>query len=394
MKWFQRLPCLLCLICLLAGCGDLSRETRASSVPTPSPSQPEDSALEFQTPLFSNITPAILWGRQQLSARAQTAYDKMSEAIACRQQTPLVVEADSQEIELVLQALRIDHPEYFWFDGEATFVSTQLAGVTVRTTCTFVYTMDLDEILLAGQQVQQYTAACLSSSELAAAQNDYEKILGVYRYIINNTDYVITEADQSILSVMADHRGTCAGYARSFQYLMSQLGIPCTLALGTGASGESHGWNMVQCQGSWYQMDVTWGDPVTPQGAPGDSLQYTYCLVTDAEIYRDHTLDSTLAMPVCMETTWNYFRQEGLQFDTWDPNAYETALQAALDQDVRWLSVRFSDNDSYQAALEALLGDSLIMDMLERCGALVSAQHQYVTYTQNDLFFEFSILLN
>ena len=99
-------------------------------------------------------------------------------------------------------------------------------------------------------------------------------------------------------------------------------------------------------------------------------------------------------MPVCTETTWNYFRQEGLQFDTWDPNAYETALQAALDQDVRWLSVRFSDNDSYQAALEALLGDSLIMDMLERCGALVSAQHQYVTYTQNDLFFEFSILLN
>lgn len=88
MKWFQRLPCLLCLICLLAGCGGLSRETRASSVPTPSPSQPEDSALEFQTPLFSNITPAILWGRQQLSARAQTAYDKMSEAIACRPADP------------------------------------------------------------------------------------------------------------------------------------------------------------------------------------------------------------------------------------------------------------------------------------------------------------------
>jgi hypothetical protein len=389
MNWPMRLCCLVCALALLSGCGIPQYSSSQVS------STPETEVMEeFQAPLFGTITPAILWGREQLDAHAQAAYDKMSQAIACRQETPLEVDADSQEIELVLRALRIDHPEYFWFDGEASFVSQEYGDVVVSTTCSFVYTMDADEIQQAGQQIQQYTAACLSSPALVAAQTDYEKILGVYRYLIDETDYVLTEEDQSILSVMADHRGTCAGYARSFQYLMSQLGIPCTLALGTGSSGQSHGWNMVQCDGEWYQMDVTWGDPVNPDGSPGTSLQYTYCLVTDQEIYRDHILDTTLPMPVCTATTWNYFIAEGLQFDTWDADAYEAALARAVENHERWFSVRFSNTDSYEAALEALLGDSQIMDMLVRQDLLEPQGQQSVTYTQNDMFCEISIALS
>lgn len=392
MKRSLRLIGLLCLLGMIPGCGMLH----------PSGLIGESSGLmgsvqttqERPAPLLPDVTPTMLWGRQQLEPEVQLTYDMVSQAVACRLEEPLEVEADSQELELVLHAIRIDHPEYFWFDGEASFVSTELAGVTVKSSCTFTYTMTREEALAAEAQVQAFTEACLNSPEMAGAETDYDKILGVYRYIINNTDYIITDGDQSILGVMTAHRGTCAGYARSFQYLMNQLGIPCTMALGTVSDGNAHGWNMVLCGGAWYQIDVTWGDPVTKEGQPGTSLQYTYCLVTDEEMYRDHTLDGTLPMPVCTDTTYNYFVREGLQFEQWDELAYETALTESVNRGEPWFSVRFANDEAYQEALGALLGDSRVMEMLVHCGILEENGRKRVSYTQNDLFREISIQLS
>lgn len=395
MKRFSRLMGALCLFSLLAGCSlpfhALSFGEADTSVP--SSEIPASAEPESEAPLYSDAQPAILWGRQQLSSHAQTAYDKMSAAIACRQETPLTVDADTGEIQMILTALRIDHPEYFWFDGETSFVSTTLGGINLRTECTFSYTMNPDEIQTAHQQIQQYTAACLSSEALTGAQTDYDKILGVYRYIIENTDYILTETDQSIVSVMGRHQATCAGYARAFQYLMSKLGIPCTLVLGEGASGEPHGWNMVQCEGSWYQIDVTWGDPVGPSDAPGDSIQYTYCMVTDQEIYRDHTLISDIPMPECTDTTYNYFVQSGRQFSVWDADAYEAAMNQATQGGEVWFSVRFQNQEAYEAATAALFDQGEIWNIMTRCGAAADAQDR-VTYTQNDLFYEISVQLD
>ncbi len=376
------LLCLMILMALLTGCGTPVESAEASAAVT-----------EFQIPLYTDATPAVLWGRQQLSAHAQAAYDDMSVAIACHQEGPLVVDADNDEIPLILTALRIDHPEYFWFDGEASFVTTTLAGHKIRTECTFSYTMPLEDIQAAHQQVQQYATACLSSPEVAGAQDDYQRILGVYRYIIGHTDYVLSETDQSIVSVMGRNQATCAGYARSFQYLMSQLGIPCTLALGQGTSGESHGWNMVQCDGDWYQMDVTWGDPVGPDDLPGDGIQYTYFLVTDQEIYRDHTLDCDLPMPVCTATRDNYFIRSGLQYDSWDLDAFDRALGRCAQAGEEWFSVRFSNRETYDSAVNTLFRDGAIWEVLQRWDATLDSQTR-VTYTQNDLFYEISVQLD
>ena len=395
MKRFFRWMGIVCLFGLLSSCSLPVHSLQLGETDaTVEPSELQASAeMNYETPFFSNAQPAVLWGRQQLSAHAQEAYDKMSQAIACHSEEPLTVDADTGEIQMILTALRIDHPEYYWFDGETSFVTTTLGGINLRTECTFTYTMDRDQIQTAQQQIQQYTDACLTSQALLEAQNDFDKILGVYRYIIENTDYIVTETDQSIVSVMGRHQATCAGYARTFQYLMSELGIPCTLALGEGASGEPHGWNMVQCEGSWYQMDVTWGDPVSTADASSDSIQYTYCLVTDQEIYRDHTLVSEIPMPECTDTAYNYFIQVGRQFSDWDPEAYETAMNQAVALGEVWFSVRFLDQSAYEAATQALFEQGEIWNLLTRCGATTDAQDR-VTYTQNDLFYEISVKLD
>lgn len=391
MRAVSRLVCTIFICTLLSGCVSVTKaQTAQSAVQVPTAQATEVVVEETAAPLYTDGSPAVLWGREQLTEHAQAAYDLMSQAIAGYQEDPVTVDADAQEVELILTALRIDHPEYFWFDGETSFVTTTYASAAVSTECTFTYTLDRAEIQAAHQQVRQYTAACLSSAALAQAESDYDKILAVYRYIIENTDYVLSETDQSILSAMSLHQATCAGYARTFQYLMNQLGIPCTLALGTDASGGAHGWNIVQCGGQWYQLDVTWGDPVTADGLPGDRTQYTYCLVTDQELYRDHTLTSDLPMPECTAVADNYFRRENLYFDTWDPDAVAEAMARSAESP--WFDCRFSNQAAYQAAVTALFEEGQVVDLLDQSLGQDPDRTQ-VVYTQNDLFYEISVKL-
>lgn len=330
-----------------------------------------------------------LWARQQLSVQAQNTYDRLNAAIACRQEGEVAVESDADEVQLVLTALRIDHPEYFWFNGEATYVTSSVPLLGQSVSCVLNYTMDEEEIRQRMGQVEQYVSECLSSPELQDAASDYEKILGVYRYIIGHTDYVLSAADQSMIGVMTDRQGTCAGYARTFEYLMHCLNIPCTLALGQGNKGESHGWNIVQCGGKWYHIDVTWGDPVDENGLPGASLSYTYCMVTDGEILRDHTLSEEIPMPSCQDTEFNYFRQSGRYLTFWDAAVYEELLAQAADQGERMFSVQFQKPEDYELALSSLIDQGQILSMLTNQGLPVPEDG--VIYSQNEQFLEFTV---
>ena len=363
----KRPLCLILTICvfvtLLGGCGlsDSVLRLNENTEELYGPDVQELEVLATQPPLYRDAEPPMLWARDQLEDHARDAYDRVSAAVAARREEPLAVDADPEEMQLVLTAIRMDHPEYFWFDGKASFVTSTLAGVVLRTECTFTYTMNLEEIRQAHQKIRQYTAACLSALELSGAASDYDKILGVYRYIIDNTDYLITQTDQSILSVM---------------------GIPCTLAMGLDENGEPHGWNVVSCEGQWYQMDVTWGDPVDDQGLPGQEIRYTYCLVTDEEIYRDHTLTCEIPVPVCTATTCNYFVREGLQMDAWNLPAYESGMARALGQGEIWYAVRFSTQDAYDMAVSALFQEEEIWGILRRIG--VPEDYTHVVYTCRD----------
>ena len=172
---------------------------------------------------------------------------------------------------------------------------------------------------------------------------------------------------------------------------MNRLNIPCTLALGTGQNGENHGWNIVQCGGDWYQVDVTWGDPVDENGAPGTSLDYTYFMLTDEEMYRDHVLDSSLPVPACTATAYNYYRQAGLQLSGWDSVSYESLLRNAAAAGERWLNVRFDRREDYDAAIQTLITQGGILTIMDNCGLTVPDSG--ITYSRNDTFLEFSVQL-
>lgn len=388
---------LLCAaLTLLAGCSLTdsfsifsSSQEETISLAALHPETPE--VPTFQTPLLQLQSEPLLWARQQLPEELLETYDLLDQAIACHRETPVDISAEPEEIQLVLTALSMDRPEYFWFDGHASYVTTtSLLGE--QTAVELTYTIPLTQAQIALQQVEDYASRCLSSPEVAGAQTDYDRIIAVYRYIINRTDYVLSEQDQSFLTVMTKGQGTCAGYARTFQYLMHRLNIPCTLALGHGEDGENHGWNVVYCDDSWYHIDVTWGDPVDASGTPGHSLEYTYCMLTDEEIYSTHTPDKDIPLPLCEAQTYNYYRKSGLQLSSWDSVKYETLMRSALTRGDSWLTVRFDTPEAHQAAMNALITNSGIMTILKNCG--VEIPQDGVTYSHNDLYCEFSVKIS
>ena len=112
---------------------------------------------------------------------------------------------------------------------------------------------------------------------------------------------------------------------------------------------------------------------------------------TDEEMYRDHTLDSALPVPVCTATTYNYYRQSGLQLSSWDSVFYESLLRNAAAQGDGWLLVRFDRREDYDAAIRALIDQGGIMTVLENCGLTVPDSG--ITYSRNDSFLEFSVQL-
>jgi hypothetical protein len=101
---------------------------------------------------------------------------------------------------------------------------------------------------------------------------------------------------------------------------MQKMGIPCAYVLGY-ALGGYHAWNIVQLDGEYYAMDVTWDDPL---GAAPNQFYYNYFNITDQEISSDHIRsDVSVQIPAALGTACSYQNAFG-------GNAYGTDFAAIV----------------------------------------------------------------
>ena len=120
---------------------------------------------------------------------------------------------------------------------------------------------------------------------------------------------------------------------------MDQLEIPCLYVTGH-ADGEGHAWNMVALEGAYYHIDLTWNDPVIPDGR--DVLRHDYLNITDREISVSHSWDRS-AYPACTSTRYNYYYQRGLVVQ--NPDELYELLRLALKNKAKRLTFRVLDYD-------------------------------------------------
>lgn len=165
-----------------------------------------------------------------------------------------VEQISASQLRNVFSAVYNDHPELFWLETAYR--------------CKYKRTGECVEIALlfnrTAQNLEQAKALFHENAnaileQAAMGTDSYEKEKMVHDILIDRITYDLgAEMNQSAYSAMVNGRTVCAGYARAFQYLLQQLGIPCYYC--TGYAGENHAWNIVSLEDGFYNVDVTWDD--------------------------------------------------------------------------------------------------------------------------------------
>lgn len=126
--------------------------------------------------------------------------------------------------------------------------------------------------------------------------NDHEKVKAIHDYIILNTEYDLS-MDQTYNNpfyALTRQKTLCGGYSRLAALMLREAGLNARVISGYSSNGVSskpvaHAWNLVEVDGEWYHLDITWDDPIFPstQFQP-TYIQYDYFLLPDEAMRTTH----------------------------------------------------------------------------------------------------------
>lgn len=123
------------------------------------------------------------------------------------------------------------------------------------------------------------------SENITNDMSNYDKILVMHDYIINNTKYDTLRDkngeskydSERITGLLYEHYSICSGYADTMSVILDKLNIP-----NFRISSTTHVWNAVYIDGEWYHLDLTWDDPVTTSGE--DRITHDYFLIDNDKL--------------------------------------------------------------------------------------------------------------
>ena len=200
----------------------------------------------------------------------------------------------ASDVKIAFEAVIGDHPEMFWL--ETGYSSKYLAnGQCVE--IDLKYNSTADDLESAKQRFDAAAQNLITGA--ASLDSNYEKEKYVHDALASAVTYDLTaDMNQSAYSALVNGKSVCAGYARAYQYLLQQLGIPCYYC--TGYSGGDNAWNIVKLEDGYYNVDVTWDDAA--------AIRYDYFNKTDADFASTHVRQNlSVYLPACNGTA---YRQE------------------------------------------------------------------------------------
>jgi len=168
---------------------------------------------------------------------------------------------------------------------------------------------------------------------------------------VNHTQYDVENFDNSTIppesycayGALVLGKGVCEAYSEAMKLIMDKLGIECTIVTGE-SQDQNHAWNIIKIDNEFYQLDVTWNDPVIDDGS--NTIRYDYFNITDSEMARDHSWE-TDSYPACTSTKHNYFYYNSLVVSSYDEflNSVKNALATGLKK--LTLKVENYDENTY-----------------------------------------------
>lgn len=190
-------------------------------------------------------------------------------------------------------------PELFYVESGVT-ISLRYDGIITRITPTYSAT---------GTSLAQQRATYNEKMQEILALvdrnwSDLEKIVFLHDYLAQNYVYVLDEnngenTNYDAYGFLTERHGVCQAYTLVYLGLLKELDINTAIA---DSEKMNHIWNLVQLNGKWYHVDVTWDDPVPDNYG---NANHNYLLLSDAAINRAGHYSWT-AEYQCTDTTYDY----------------------------------------------------------------------------------------
>ena len=200
-----------------------------------------------------------------------------------------------------------DHPELFYIGHTASAQTrngfTLSYGMTTMTEIVLSFPYNTAAISACEKQLAQVREQIRRLAQSCAT--DREKVLMVAEYIVRNTEYQIDHVlNQNAAASLCYGIAQCSGYSKAVKYLLDFLDIPCIYVTGDADDGRGgsgpHAWNMVQLDGEYYHLDVTFMDGSNPDER--GALRQVYLFYDDSSMAKDHRWDRR-KYPACTDAT-------------------------------------------------------------------------------------------
>lgn len=164
-----------------------------------------------------------------------------------------------------------EYPDLFYIGGEYRYRTEN--GYVTEIAPAYLYTPTEIE-----QRISSYEAGVNAVVEYAStSETTIGKLLLANDYLCMNYKY---DEDYDIYSAQEFFEygeGVCQAYTLAYAAVLDKLGITNARVI---SRGMNHTWNVVQIDGNWYHIDVTWNDPLPD--TPMRALHEFFLLSDDA----------------------------------------------------------------------------------------------------------------
>ncbi|GJQ63291.1 MAG: hypothetical protein SCALA702_23440 [Melioribacteraceae bacterium] len=187
------------------------------------------------------------------------------------------------------------------FFGILIFLSSVLIGQTPDY-------KKMDKYALSAPEHLKGKPKELAAYLIKPAENDFEKIRGIFRWVTNNIDYDVEgylsggDIYKSPEEAIKSGSAVCDGYAGVVSLLAGYAGLEVvkisgfskgySYSVGDKMGRSNHAWNAVKIDDKWYLFDATWGaGAVDNSGKYNRNFQEHYFLTPPDKFIYDHFPD-------------------------------------------------------------------------------------------------------
>ena len=221
---------------------------------------------------------------------------------------------DQENFQAIYDALSGIFPELFYFD------------TTVFDSPTYFYSADfyMKELVMNYNKSQSEIKAMLDAFHEKAdyylslvddSMDEFTKALVLHDALVLNARYQIKSEgsetiDSTTYTFMVEGWGRCENYAECYAYLLAHVGIESEIV---NSDSMNHEWMKIHLDGSdyYYNVDVTWDDPLYGGKDRPNKVAHTYFLLSD-EAFQNHSKRNHYGYISNFESDAAYDGQENL----------------------------------------------------------------------------------